>query len=114
MRSINSVKNTIVSVGMSVISVLATLIAQKIFLNILGEEYLGINGVFSDILGVLAIAELGFASAITYSMYAPLKENNTEELKSLMQFYKNVYRIIALIVTRTGYMFCAVFRCSHW
>lgn len=105
MRSLNSVKNTIVSVIMSVISVLITLVAQRIFLNILGAEYLGLNGVFGDILSVLAIAELGFASAITYSMYAPLKENNTEEVKSLMQFYKNVYRSIALIVTCVGMCF---------
>lgn len=102
MRSLNSIKNTIVSVIMSVVSVLITLIAQKIFLGTLGEEYLGLNGLFGDILSVLAIAELGFGSAIIYSMYAPLKNNDTEELKSLMKFYKNVYRIIALIVTVLG------------
>lgn len=102
MRSLNSLKNTIVSIIMSVISVLVTFISQDIFLKILGEEYLGLNGLFGNILSVLAIAELGFGTAIIYNMYAPLAHKDNETLKSLMKFYKKVYTIIASIVFIIG------------
>ena len=102
MRSQNSIKNTIVSILMSIITILIGLVTQKIFIKILGTEYLGINGLFTNILSMLAIAELGIGSAIIYSLYKPIAENNKEKIKSLIGFYKKSYRIIALIVTIIG------------
>lgn len=102
MRSQNSIKNTIVSMIMSIITILIGLITQKIFIKILGTEYLGINGLFTNILSMLAIAELGIGSAIIYSLYKPIAENDKEKIKSLIEFYKKSYRIIALIVTIIG------------
>ena len=102
MRSQNSIKNTVVSILMSIITILIGLVTQKIFIKILGTEYLGINGLFTNILSMLAIAELGIGSAIIYSLYKPIVENDKEKIKSLIGFYKKSYRIIALIVAIIG------------
>lgn len=102
MRSQNSIKNTIVSIVMSIVTILIGLITQKIFIKILGTEYLGLNGLFTNILSMLAIAELGIGSAIIYSLYKPIAEKDKEKIKSLIEFYKKSYRIIALVVTIIG------------
>ena len=102
MRTSNSIKNTIVSILMSIITILIGLITQKIFIEMLGTEYLGLNGLFTNILSMLAIAELGIGSAIIYSLYKPIAENNKEKIKSLIEFYKKSYRIIAMIVFIIG------------
>jgi O-antigen/teichoic acid export membrane protein len=102
MRSLNSIKNTIVSMIMSILTILIGLVVQKIFINILGTEYLGLNGLFNNVLSMLAIAELGIGSAIICSLYEPIANDDKEKIKSLMQFYKKSYRIIALVVTIIG------------
>ena len=102
MRTSNSIKNTIVSILMSAITILIGLITQKIFIEMLGTEYLGLNGLFTNILSMLAIAELGIGSAIIYSLYKPIAENNETKIKSLIEFYKKSYRIIAIIVLIIG------------
>ena len=102
MRSQNSIKNTIVSMAMSIITILIGLVTQKRFIKILGTEYLGLNGLFTNILSMLAIAELGIGSAIIYSLYKPIAEDDKEKIKELIEFYKKSYRVIALIVAIIG------------
>ena len=102
MRTINSLKNSIISIIMYIVTILIGFISQKIFINILGNEYLGINSLFSNIISMLSIAELGFGAAIIYNLYRPIAEDNKEEIKSLIKFYKVSYRIIAVIVALIG------------
>ena len=102
MRSLNSIKNTIISIIMSIVTILIGLVTQKIFINILGTEYIGLNGLFNNIISMLAIAELGIGSAIIYNLYEPIANNNKEKIKSLLNFYKKSYRLIALIITVVG------------
>ena len=102
MRSTNSMKNTIVAVILNIVNVLMSLITQVIFTRILGKELLGINGLFTNIISMLAIAELGIGSAIIYHLYKPIADKDNEKIKSLMEFYKKSYRIIAVIVTVLG------------
>ena len=102
MRSTNSIKNTIVSIITNIVTILIGLVAQAIFVRTLGSEYLGINGLFSNIISMLAIVELGIGSAIIFSLYKPIAEDDREKIKSLMKFYKISYRIIACLVTIIG------------
>lgn len=102
MRKLNSLKNIIGSVGSNIISILVGLVAQSIFLKQLGSEYLGLNGLFSNIISMLAIVEMGIGNAIIYSLYKPISENNTEKIKSLMIFYKKSYHLIGIIVGTIG------------
>ena len=68
----------------------------------LGNRYLGVNGLFTDVLGVLSFAELGFGTAINFSLYKPVAQNDIEKTKSLMLLYKRVYRVIAIIIAIFG------------
>ena len=104
MRVKNSIKNTIVSFASNLLTIVIGLIAQGIFIKILGSEYLGINGLFSNIISMLGIVELGVGSAIIYHLYKPIAENDTKKVKALMNFYKKCYNIIALIILILGLM----------
>lgn len=102
MRTKNSIKNIIVALILNLISIIIGLISQKVFISSLGTEYLGINGLFTNIISMLGIVELGLGSAIIYNLYKPVADNNKKKIKSLMHFYKISYRIIAVVVTIIG------------
>ena len=102
MRTKYSMINSIVVILLNIVTIIIGFIAQKIFINILGIEYLGVNGLFSNILSMLAIIELGLGSAIVFHLYKPIADNNKEEIKSLIDYYKKAYRIIAVIVAVIG------------
>jgi len=102
MRSTNSIKNAIVATIMNGITIIIGFVAQRIFIQTLGTEYLGINGLFTNILSMLGIVELGLGSAIIYHLYKPIAEENKEEIKSLMLFYKMGYRAIGFIIAMIG------------
>jgi len=102
MRAINSIKNTGVALLCNLISVVIGFVAQKAFLQTLGLEYAGLNGLFNNIVSMLAIAELGIGTAIVYHLYKPIAEKDISRIKTLMQFYKVSYRVIALIVLILG------------
>lgn len=102
MRTYNSIKNMTVSMALGVIAIIVGFIAQKVFIEHLGVDYLGINGLFTNIVMMLAIAELGLGVAIIYHLYAPLEVGDVTKVKSLMSFYRKGYRVIALIVLLLG------------
>lgn len=104
MRTKNSIKNTSVSFITNLLTIIIGLIAQGIFIKILGSEYLGINGLFSNIISMLGIVELGVGSAIIYHLYKPIVEEDIKKVKALMNFYKKCYTIIALIILTIGLM----------
>ncbi len=85
-----------------VISMILQLIGRTIFIHSLGIEYLGINAMFYNILMVLSLADLGFGTAIVYSMYKPLAENDTDMVVALMTYYRKIYHRLAFIVAAIG------------
>lgn len=101
-RTNKSIKNTLFAFLANLIAIIIGFIAQKVFIIILGTEYLGLNGLFTNIVTMLGIAELGIGTAIIYNLYKPLADNDTETIKSLMQFYKKAYRFIALAISLIG------------
>ena len=84
------------------ISFILQFISRTFFIYFLGEGYLGINGLFTNILGVLSFAELGIGTAINFSLYKPVAEHNIEKIKSYMYYYKWAYRFIALVICILG------------
>lgn len=101
-RTGNSIRNTIGAVASNLTTILINFVAQAIFLKILGVEYSGINGLFSNILTMLGIVEMGLGNAIIFNLYKPIVNNEKEKIKSLMKFYKSSYNIIAIIVAVIG------------
>lgn len=102
MRKKNSIRNIIVAITLNLITILIGFISQKIFINKLGTIYLGINGLFTNIISMLSIADLGIGAAITYNLYKPIAENDKDRIALLINFYKKSYRIIAIVVFILG------------
>jgi len=77
-------------------------VVRIVFVRYLSIEYLGINGLFSNILAVLSLAELGVGPAIVYSLYKPLALGDKEAVKSIMNLFKKLYVSIGLVIGALG------------
>ena len=107
-RSVNSIRNTVFAAIAYVVKLLAQFVVRFVFIRYFVAEYLGVNGLFTNILNVLSLAELGVGNAIVYSMYKPIAENDTEKIKSLVRLYRNLYLIIALVIIVSNFiMLCS-------
>ena len=102
MRTSNSVKNSITASIGYLVSLVIGFVSQALFIRILGAEYLGLNGLFSNILTMLSIFELGVGNAIVFNLYKPIAEDNRDQIKSLMLFYKKAYNLIAALMLGCG------------
>ena len=98
----NSINNAKSAMMMQLINKILAFVVRTVFIKILNTEYLGINGLFTNILTMLSVAELGIGTAIIFSMYKPIAENNQEKLKSLMKYYKKSYNIIGIVIFALG------------
>lgn len=98
----NSVNNMISGFVYQALSLILSFVSRTVFIHTLGSEYLGLNGIFSDVLTLLSMADLGFNTAMAYTFYKPLANNDQQKLTSLVAFYKKVYNVIAIAVTVLG------------
>ncbi len=101
-RTQNSIFNLFSGVGYRLIITITSFVVRTVFIQCLNEDYLGVNGLYSSILSMLSLAELGFGSAMVYSMYKPLAENDSVRLSQLMQLYKRAYEIIGTVILVIG------------
>lgn len=101
-RTFNSAKNLASSIGISLLMILLGFITRKMFVDAIGVDYLGLNGLLQNILGMMTLLEGGFATSVVYNMYKPLSQDNKIEILALLQLYKKVYRYIALGVLAFG------------
>lgn len=102
MRTRYSAINAIVSIVAQIITIVTTFISRKIFLMTLGETVLGINSLFSQIISMMSLVELGIGSAIIYSLYKPLADENTPQIAAIMRLYRKIYTIIGILVLVIG------------
>lgn len=98
----NSFFNFISGIGYRLVTLISAFVVRTVFVKCLNAEYLGINGLYSNILTVLSLAELGFGTAMVYSMYKPLANNDEKKLIQLLVLYKKVYSIIGMVVLLIG------------
>ncbi|MDU4862755.1 MAG: hypothetical protein E6356_18065 [Terrisporobacter othiniensis] len=98
MRVKNSLKNIYISILSQLVIVLLGFISRKVFLDNLGTEYLGINGLLTNILSMLSLVEGGIGMSIVYNLYKPLAENDIEKTTALVQLYKKLYGILAIVI----------------
>lgn len=101
-RTKASIVTAFSNMGAQILTILLEFSVRSVFIYKLGEAYLGVSGLFQNILGILSLAELGVGSAITYYLYKPAAMSDTERLKSLMHLYKVCYNIIGGIVLLVG------------
>lgn len=87
-RTENAVKNIIFGVGGQGIEAILKFIGRTVFIQCLSVAYLGVNGLFSEILTMLSLAELGVGTAIGYALYKPIASKDEEKIAALMRLYK--------------------------
>ena len=110
MRSKSSAKNLVVALIGQAFGLIISFIARIIFVKFLSDEYLGLNGLFTNLLTMLSLVELGVGSALVYSLYKPLADGDNEKVKSLMDLYRKAYNIIGGVVLIIGILFIPFYR----
>lgn len=103
-RTKKAFTNVVFNFFNQIVTLVLAFISRTVFIHVFGVEYLGLNALFSDVLGFLSLADLGIGTAMVYSFYKPLAENDYQRMAALTTFYKKIYMIIAAIVAIVGVM----------
>ena len=101
-RTEYSARNTTVAMISRISAIIMGFALRVVFTRTLSESYVGLNGLFLEIISVLSLSEMGVGTAITFALYKPIAEGNIEKQKSLMRMYCWFYRIVALVVLGAG------------
>ena len=101
-RTVNAGRNIAFGMILQVYQIAIPFIMRTAMIYFLGVEYLGLNSLFSSVLQVLNLAELGVGAAMVYSMYKPIAEDDTAKICSLMKLYRTYYRVIGGVIGGTG------------
>ena len=101
-RTKNTVRNSVWGIVSKIITTAFPVIVRTMIVRYMGAEYLGIGSLFSSILTVLSLAELGISTAIVFSMYKPIANDDTKTICALMALYKKIYSIIGCLVAVIG------------
>lgn len=103
-RSANAKRNIIFGMMNKIVVLFLPFIMRLVVIRILGSEYLGLSSLFSSILQVLNMTELGFSSAVIYVMYTPIAEDDMKTLGKILNFYRKVYKTIGTLILLVGIM----------
>lgn len=98
----NSIRNSFFGLFAEATALILGFIARSVFIKTLSEDYLGVNGLFTNILQVLSFAELGIGNAIVFSLYKPIREKDELKISQYVSFYKTAYRLIGAVVAVFG------------
>lgn len=101
-RTEYALRNMLAGMAGHIINTAAGFLCRIVFVRTLSADYLGISGLFSNILSMLSLAELGISSAITYTLYRPIAENDEQKIASIMDYYRKAYGIIGCAVAVMG------------
>ena len=104
-RTEYSLLNILTGLGGYVINTILGFVCRMVFVRCLSDSYLGINGLMTNFLSMLSLAELGIGTAIFYALYEPLADKDEHRVLGVMQLLAKVYRAIALILTMVGLIF---------
>ena len=104
MRTKAFLKNGIIILIVQIFTYFMDFLCRTVFIHTLSMDYVGVKGLFSNILSILSLTELGISTVLIYSMYKPLADNNEHKLLALVGFYKKAYHIIACMIGGIGLM----------
>lgn len=102
MRTKNTFLNALANSGSYIVNLILSFVARTIFIRVLSQEYLGVQGLFGNILSVLSLAELGIGTAMIYHMYGPIAREDEKEITELMNLYRKLYSYVAGFITVAG------------
>lgn len=101
-RTKNAARNMVFGWLLKIYQILIPFLMRTAMIYFMGIQYLGLNSLFSSILQVLNLAELGVGNALVFSMYKPIAENDAEKICGLMNLYKRLYRMIGMVILAIG------------
>ena len=101
-RSANSIRNLLVGLISQIVIILLMFVSRTFFIKILGAEYLGLQGLYTNILTVLSLAELGIGNVMIYVLYKPVAEKDEGKIRAILKFFKTVYHRIAFAILLIG------------
>ncbi len=101
-RTEHSAQNVTYAAISRSLAMLMGFVSRVVFTHTLSQEYVGVNGLFYDILNVFSLTELGLSTAVAYALYKPIAKKDFETQKTLLQFYKKFYYAVAFIVLVLG------------
>lgn len=102
MRLLKSLKNSFYGIVSQVVIILIGFFSRKVFVDMLPSAYLGLNGLFSNVISILSLTELGFGTAAIYALYKPLADNDERKITALMNVYAKIYHIMFFVVMILG------------
>ena len=98
----NTSRNMVYGTALQILKLIVPFFMRTVILYLLGVEYLGLNSLFTSVLSVLNLAELGVGSAMVYSMYKPIVDDDVDKICALMSLYKKYYRLIGIVICVMG------------
>ena len=101
-RTENSTKNMYTGLIYQILVLVFRFVTRTVFINSLGSEYLGINGLFSNILTLLSLADLGIGGALVYSLYEPIAKKDEGRQRVIVQYLHKLYIIIGVAILVIG------------
>lgn len=101
-RSEYAALNIAFGLGGHVVTIVLATVCRMVFTRVFVADYLGVAGLFSNVIGMLSFAELGIGTAIAYALYEPIAKNDNEKITTLVRFYGKCYRIIGVVVFLVG------------
>lgn len=102
MRTKNTLRNLLTAWAGQAIVLLCNFVSRAIFIKILPVEYLGISGLFNNVLSVLSLADLGISFSIAFYLYEPIANGDEHKISQIMNFFKKVYTVIGFVVLGVG------------
>lgn len=105
-RTKNATRNIIFGTMLKLYQIVVPFLMRTAMIYFLGVQYLGLDSLFISILQILNLAELGVGSAMVFSMYKPIAEDDDIQICALMKLYKIYYRIIGAVILVAGLIVC--------
>lgn len=104
MREKNSILNIISNLFVIILQIALVFVVRFIFVKVLNEQYLGIQGLFTNIISMLSLAELGIGTAISFTLYKPLADKDYNKVSAIVTFLRKIYIVIGLVVLIAGFI----------
>lgn len=108
MRTTKFIRNSIYSLGFYLVIFILGLISRRVFIDTLGIETLGLQGVYLNIVSIISIIEFGFGSVITYRLYKEVSQNNVKEINYLLNVFRKIYKVIGIAIFILGISFLPI------
>ena len=94
--------NARVNVLFYFITLFISFFSRKIFLDMLGADFVGLMGTLQNLLGFLNLAELGIGASIGFVLYKPLFNDDKDKIRDIISVLGYLYRNVGLIILGVG------------